>query len=149
MTGQPATTCTCSIEPSDGAQFTHVGMTVMFRIVHCPLHAQAEETAEELATWRRVFEGYFGPEGRDVAIADKAVQDLQAELRMAPDDRDAAAEEREELVEALGKCKAYASALQWDMDEEERLRHIHAIADTAIAAATPSAAHATAKDGAG
>jgi hypothetical protein len=51
-------------------------------------HAQAEATAEELKTWRDVFEGYFGPEGRMLEIADKAVQDLLAELQMAQDDKE-------------------------------------------------------------
>lgn len=66
-------------------------------IIFCPLHAQAEVTAKELAAWQSVFEGYFGPEGRLVEIAEKGVQDLQAELRVALDDGDA-------LFVALDTC---------------------------------------------
>jgi hypothetical protein len=52
--------------------------------------AAAGDTAAELKTWQDCFAGYFGPEGRLIEIADKAVQDLQAELRMAEQDKVAA-----------------------------------------------------------
>lgn len=42
----------------------------------------------ELVSWKRVGEQWFGPEGRDLAIVDKAIQDEQAELRMLTEDNE-------------------------------------------------------------
>ncbi len=56
------------------------------------------DAAEELASWKEVFVGYFGPGAADLLVADKAIQDagytdigkLQGELEQAEAQRDKA-----------------------------------------------------------
>jgi hypothetical protein len=82
---------------------------------------EAAETREKtLAQWPTVFRDHFGPEGGDLMIADKGVQDLVAELSMVQSDKETAEGERDALREALrreghaaqGQCFAESSLAQ-------------------------------------
>ncbi len=70
--------------------------------------------AEELAIWKRVFAGYYGSEGADIAIADKCTQDKFAECRMAQEDVERLTEERDDATAACDE------AHQWYCDAESQ-----------------------------
>ncbi len=76
----------------------------------------------ELRRWQSVFRGYFGPEGSDPAIADKNVQDLRAELRMAQSDNETAQGERDAAVDALDASNTLMKAADEALEQAQRER---------------------------
>ncbi len=63
-----------------------------------------EKDAEELASWKEVFVGYFGPEAADLLVADKSIQDAgYADIGKLQGDVERLEKERDEAVEWLQK----------------------------------------------